>query len=388
MPLGNGFLAQDQFAKEYFFPMEVGCCPACNMVQLLHQPEAELMFHGEYAFFTSSSVRMQEHFRKYGEEVRRDYLSGEDPFIVEIGSNDGTFLAPLAKAGIRHLGVEPSANVAEVAAGQGVKSLVGFLSPELARQILQEHGPASAITAANVICHIPDFNGVLQSAAILLKPEGVFIFEEPYLGDVLKKTSYDQFYDEHVFMFSALSVKWAAERQGLELIRVEHQATHGGSMRYTLCRKGVREITPSVAQILEEERGAGLETPGCYDRFRMACEKSRDSLRAILDQLSAEGKTVVGYAATSKSTTVTNYCGITPKHVAYISDTTPIKQNKFSPGAHIPVKPHDVFKSQYPEYALLFGWNHAEEIMLKEQDFAASGGKWILYVPEVKVVGS
>lgn len=386
MPLGNGFLSHDQFEKEYFYQMRAGFCSHCKMVQLLHQPQAELMFHEEYAFFTSSSMRMQEHFHKYGEFVRQKYLLSNDSFIVEIGSNDGTFLAPFAASGQRHLGVEPSANVADVAIRSGVISLVGFFSPELARQIVMEHGSADAITAANVICHIPDFNGVLKSVAILLKADGVFIFEEPYLADVVKKTSYDQFYDEHVYMFSALSVSHAAERQGLELISLDHQNTHGGSMRYTLAKKGARAVDPSVADLIAEEKRIGLDSQECYEQFCAACEKSRDALRHILDKLAEDGKTVVGYAATSKSTTVTNYCGITPQHIAYISDTTPIKQNKFSPGAHIPVKSHDEFKSNYPEYALLFGWNHAEEIMAKEQGFAASGGKWIMYVPDVKIV--
>jgi methylation protein EvaC len=385
MPLGNGFLEPKDFAREFFYSMRLGFCPESKMVQLMEQPAPEQMFHGHYPFFTGTSAGMRRHFETFGSEIRERYLHGPDPFIVEIGSNDGTFLRPLATAGIRHLGIEPSHNVAEAARARGVQCISRFFSPELARETANEQGHADAITAANVICHIPDFNGVLAGVAHLLKPGGVFVFEEPYLGDVVTKVSYDQFYDEHVFMFSALSVSYAAKLQGLELIRADPQPTHGGSMRYTLCRRAERPVHVSVADTLAREKELGLDQLETFVRFRGRCEESRDNLRAVLDDLRARKVKVVGYAATSKSTTVVQYCGITPEHIAYICDTTPIKQGKFSPGAHIPVVPHEVFQADPPPYALLFAWNHAEEIMAKEANYSGRGGKWIRYVPEVMV---
>jgi methylation protein EvaC len=240
--------------------------------------------------------------------------------------------------------------------------------------------------AANVMCHIPDLSGVAAGIQRLLKPDGVFMFEDPYLGDMIAKTSYDQIYDEHVFIFSATSISRAFADHGLELVGVTRQVTHGGSMRYTLAHKGSRAVAPAVAEQLGQERAQGLDRVETYVRFRQSCETSRRRLMQTLDTMRREGKRVVGYGATSKSTTVTNYCGITPNHVEFISDTTPIKQGKLSPGAHIPVRPYEEFTRKYPDCALLFAWNHAAEIREKEQGFIAAGGRWIVYVPEVKIV--
>ena len=251
---------------------------------------------------------------------------------------------------------------------------------------MAEHGQADAFLAANVMCHIPYIHSIVEGIRILLKPDGVVMFEDPYLGDVIEKTSYDQIYDEHTFLFSVASISYLFEQYGLEVIDIEPQTTHGGSMRYVIARRGARPVSANVAAQRERERGLGLHLAATYDRFRQRCEHSRDRLMALLQDLKAHGKRVVGYGATSKSTTITNYCGITPELVEFISDTTPIKQGKYSPGAHIPVRPYEEFVRHYPDYALLFAWNHAQEIMDKEEAFRAGGGKWIVYVPQVGVL--
>jgi methylation protein EvaC len=236
------------------------------------------------------------------------------------------------------------------------------------------------------MCHIPDLPGVAAGVQSLLKPDGVFVFEDPYLGDMIAKTSYDQIYDEHVFIFSASSVRRAFAPFGLELVDVMPQVTHGGSMRYTLAPKGSRQISKKVDEQFAKEAALGLDRAETYLRFKENCESSRAALLQTLERLRTQCKRVVGYGATSKSTTVINYCGITPSHVEFISDTTPIKQGRLSPGAHIPVKPYGEFTKRYPDYALLFAWNHAAEIREKETGFVAAGGRWIVYVPEVAIV--
>jgi methylation protein EvaC len=385
MPIANGFLTPDRFKDEYFFELKAAFCPACSMVQLTEFVDPRKMFHDEYAFFSSTSTRMRDHFRKFAGQVRSAYF-GADPFVVELGSNDGILLQNFAQAGIRHLGVEPSANVAEAARAKGVNTVSAFFNEELARKIAAEHGPADAVLGANVMCHIPDLHSVIDGFRALLKPDGVVAFEDPYLGDIVHKTSYDQIYDEHAFYFSVASIAYLFGRHEMEVIDVLPQPVHGGSMRYVIARKGKRPVHPRVAERKGREEKLGLRRPETYDQLRRNVERSRDQLMELLNGLRRQGKRVVGYAATSKSTTVTNYCGITPEHLDYISDTTPIKQGKYSPGTHIPVRPNSVFQEHFPDYALLFGWNHAEEIMAKEQRFRAAGGKWIVYVPEVRVV--
>jgi methylation protein EvaC len=387
MPIANGFLRKEDFAGEYFFEMEVAFCEGCGMFQLVEQPDARRMFHENYAFFSSLSKHMQVHFKAYADLVMQRVFSGRrDPFVVELGSNDGIMLRHFKNAGHRHLGIEPSTNVADVARAEGIQTLSEFFTPALAEKIVAEHGRADAVICANVMCHIPDINGVAEGMAKLLKPDGVLMFEDPYLGDMVAKTSYDQIYDEHVFIFSATSVSSAFARHGLELIDVLPQVTHGGSMRYVLAPKGSHPVEPAVAALLEKERAQGLHRAKTYEQFKRNCEASRTALVELLEKLRKDGKRVVGYGATSKSTTVLNYCGIRPEHIEFISDTTPIKQGKFSPGVHIPIKRYEDFKQNPPEYALLFAWNHATEIFEKEAQFRAGGGKWIMFVPKVEIL--
>jgi methylation protein EvaC len=385
MPLGNGFLKPEQYEKEYFFEMEVAFCSECKMIQLLQQPDERQMFHENYAFFSGTSVLMREHFKGFAEYVMRNYLSN-DPFVVELGSNDGIMLKNFAAKKIRHLGVEPSKNVAKAAQEKGVNCITEFFTEELAQKIVSEHGQADAFLAANVMCHIPYMHSVVKGIKTLLKPKGVVMFEDPYMGDVYQKTSYDQIYDEHTFLYSASSIKYLFGLYDLELIDVLPQSTHGGSMRYVLGHKGAHQVSDAVSQQLTFEQELKLDKAETYDLFRHNCEASKEALVTLLKELNAQGKRVVGYGATSKSTTILNYCGIGPDLIEFISDTTPIKQGKFTPGSHIPVKSYDAFTENYPDYAVLFAWNHSKEIMAKEDSFKAAGGKWILFVPEVKIL--
>jgi methylation protein EvaC len=386
MPIANGFLTPDQFADEYFFELAVGHCPRCSMVQLTELVDRERMFHENYAFFSSTSSWMQRHFAAFAGDVLENWIADDDPFVAEIGSNDGIMLRHFADRGIRHLGIEPSANVAEVARGRGVRTTTEFFDEDLARRIRDENGPVDAFLGANVMCHIPYMHSVVAGIRLLLKPKGVLIFEDPFLGDIIERTSYDQIYDEHAFYFSLGSLSHLFGMHGMEIVDAQPQEVHGGSMRWVVALQGAHPVRDSVRLLAEREAALGLATAECYDRFRANVEQSRDALTTLLRRSRAEGKRVVGYAATSKSTTVTNYCGIGPDLVEFISDTTPIKQGKFSPGAHIPVKPHAEFAARYPDYALLFGWNHRREIVENERAFREAGGRWIVYVPRVEVV--
>jgi len=387
MPIANGFLREDQFSDEYFFELKVAFCERCSMVQLAEQVDREKMFHDEYAFFSSTSRRMATHFAAFAEMVMSDYLNSSDPFVVEIGSNDGITLQHFARRGFRHLGIEPSANVAQAARAKGIKTVCKFFDEDLAREIVNRHGQADAFLGANVMCHLPYLHSVAAGIKHLLKPDGVLIFEDPYLGDVVERISYDQIYDEHAFYFSVTSLSNLFAPHELEIVDVQPQPVHGGSMRYVVAHKNARPVSAAVASQRAREDALGLSVSGTYDRLRQNIERSRDELMDLLRELKSRDKRVVGYGATSKSTTVTNYCGITPDLVEFISDTTPIKQGKFSPGAHIPVRPYEEFASHPPDYALLFAWNHGAEIMEKEQRFQQDGGRWVVYVPQVKIIG-
>lgn len=386
MPIANAFATKEEVANEYTFSMKVGFCEHCKMVQLVEQPDRERMFHENYAFFSSTSSFMEQHFKHLAKVVSESQGLNGSSFVVEIGCNDGILLQNFVKDGIPCLGVEPSKNVAEVAQEKGIPVLTEFFDKALANRVIHSHQKADAILSANVMCHIPYMHSIYEGVKSLLKEDGIFVFEDPYLGEVIEKTSFDQVYDEHVFLFSAHSVSYLAGMHGLELVDVEAQETHGGSMRYTIAHRGAKNVSERVNDLIQHEKELGLDVCDAYQDFAVNVDKIKNDLIELLTELKSEGKKVVAYGATSKSTTVTNYFGITPELVECIYDTTPIKHNKLSPGAHIPVLPYEQFRTSNPDYVLLFAWNHAKEIMEKEKEYMKEGRSWITYIPSVKVI--
>jgi methylation protein EvaC len=304
--------------------------------------------------------------------------------VVEIGSNDGTLLQHMARAGIRHVGIEPSAGVGAAARHRGVHSLCRFFDTALARELVAEHGTADAIIAANALSHVADLHSVVAGLKLLLAPHGTCIIEDPYWGDVVAQTAFDQIYDEHASYFSVSSMTSLMACHDLAVVDVTRVPVHGGSLRYAIAAAGSRPPSPRVAAFLDQEQSGGLHRPDTHAAFRERITTTGRALVALLRDYAAQGKRVVGYGATSKSTTSINFFGITPELVEFISDTTPAKHGTFSPGAHIPVRPHQEFAANYPDRALLFSWNHAAEVRAKESAFARGGGRWIVYVPGVE----
>ncbi|HUZ23256.1 MAG TPA: class I SAM-dependent methyltransferase [Streptosporangiaceae bacterium] len=387
-PSANAFLLPDAVDHEFFFRLAVGMCGSCTMAQLIEEIPQDVRYNETYRYQASGSAAHRRHFEQDARHFLEAELTGPDPLIVEIGCNDGVMLETIARAGVRHLGVEPAKGVAEVAAARGVNVLMKFFDADAAVEIRDRHGRADVIFGANTICHIADIGGLMRGVDALLSVEGVFVFEEPYLGTIVHMMAFDQIYDEHVFYFTVRSVQAAAARFGFELVDVEHVPLHGGEIRYTIARPGARTPTPAVGELLAREITAGLADPVALGHFGEAVRRVRDDLVALLRGIRATGGRVLGYGAPAKTTTVSNFCEIGPDLLPFVCDSTPEKQGYLIPGSHIPVRPPAEFADDYPDYALLFAWNHAAEIMAKEQRFRESGGKWILYVPDVHVVTS
>lgn len=384
-PLSDAFRDPADESPEFTYPLTVGACTDCGMVQLMQEVPRERMFHHDYPFRTATSAFMRQHFEDFARRMLATELTGDSPFIVEIGCNDGTMLRTIASAGVRHLGVDPAVGAVEDAAADGIRVRADFFEESTAADIRATDGPADVVYAANTICHIPYLDSIFQGLTQLLKPTGVFIFEDPYLGDIVRLGSYDQIYDEHYYLFSAHSVAQAAQRFGFALVDVERLGVHGGEVRYTVARSGARTPTPAVSALLAEEAAQRLHDWETLKNFAQVVEQRRDGLVEVLRKLRQEGRSVAGYGATAKSATVLNYCGITSDLLPQIYDITPAKQHKVTPGSHIPVLPFPESVQDYPEYFLLFAWNHATEITAKETAFHEAGGKWIRYVPEVRI---
>ena len=380
MPIANGFLNKEQFSDEFFFDMEVGFSEKLSLFQLKDHPSPQQMFNERYPFFTGSSSAMKEHFKEYAEFLKKSYIKNNSK-IIEIGSNDGSFGSNFNDANVEYMGFEPSANVAEFATkNNNVKTLVEFFGTNTIDLIKHYKGKTDLIFAANVICHVPDLTDLIKAVDQLLSKNGVFIFEEPYMGAMFEKTSYDQIYDEHIFMFSASSVKSIFNLFNMELVDALRQKTHGGSVRYVVARKGTHKISKNVSLLLDYEKKNNFDNIESCRQFKKNCEDSKIRLNNLIDGFLSKGKSIAGYAATSKSTTVLNYCNIGPDKIKYICDTTKEKIGKFSPGMHIPILSSDHFKLKPPQIAYLFAWNHKVEIFDKEKNFTKNKGEWISHV--------
>ena len=394
MPVANAFLKKEQLENypfsEFKYNMAVGFCENCKMVQLINiVPYDKYIVPDEtgktnYAFFSSTSKAMEEHFAEMAKEVEKRFLD-QTSKVLEIGSNDGIMLKAFKNHKV--LGIEPSNNVAEVAQQQGIETITEFFTEKLAQQISYEKGKFRAILSTNVFLNIIDIHGAFKGITFLLDEKGVFITEEPYIVDILEKTSYDQIYDEHIWYFSLSSLSNLAEMHGMEIFDAERQWVHGGSMRVYFCKKGVYEKTERLKKYLEEEKQKNIGELQPYLDFSKRAEESKQELSNLLRNLKNQGKKIVGYAAASKGTIVLNYCNIGKETLDYISDSTPFKQGLYSPGKHIPiVSPEFFHEDKQVDYALLSAWNHAEEIMKKEKDFIERGGRFIVHYPKARIL--
>jgi methylation protein EvaC len=385
MPIANGFIGSVS-EKEFFYNLEFCFCPNCHMVQLGETVKPQMMFNEQYHFISSTSSAMARHFAEMAAEIIKLVSTKKNsPFIVELGCNDGIMLKHIMAEGIHHLGIEPSGNVARLAMQNGIKVLDKFFNVGTAQEIVEKYGQADIICGANVMCHIEDINSVFQGLNVLLKEDGVFLFEDPYLKDIISQTSFDQIYDEHVYYFSGLSISQLAKRHNLQLVDMAHQDVHGGSMRYYL-RKGMgNQDTQSVKEYIEKERALNLNGKEGYLSFKEKVNKICNDLISALNKIKQQGNKIAGYGATSKSTTLFNYAKIGPDMIDYISDITPTKINKYTPGTHIPIRSHKYFIKDNPPYTLLLAWNHKSEIFKKETKYRDGGGKFIVYFPKVSL---
>ncbi len=366
MPIANGFLKKKDFKKEFFFEMEVGFSKHLSLFQLNDHPKPTSMFNKNYPFFTGSSKGMIKHFKDYSDWIKKKYFK-DVKNMIEIGSNDGTFLKNFNKNKVNNIGFEPSSNVAKIARKNGVKTINDFFNLKNASKLVKLKNKTNLICAANAICHVPKLKDLIKGVDFLLSPSGFFIFEEPYLGSMFKKVSYDQIYDEHIFMFSVSSIKKIFNLFNFDLIDVQPQTTHGGSMRYVIGRKNQHFIKKNVQKYLEYEKKNNIDNlKGCIN-FKKQCEISKNKLIKKIKDIKKSKKNIVGYAATSKSTTILNYCKIDNGKIDYICDTTPEKIGKYTPGTHIPVVSMNHFKKKIPDSIFLFAWNHKKEIFKKEK---------------------
>jgi len=378
-PIANRFLNQDEFEDEFFYDLKVGFDAETCLITHMNYIDAPMMFNDEYSYRGSMSATMRNHFSNFSKSIKTSLPT--TPKILEIGSNDGVFIKNWDTK--TSFAVEPCGNFAKETNDLGYKTYNDFWTKDLANKILVEQGNMDLVFSANCMCHIPDLDQAFSAVESILSLNGVFVFEDPSLAEMINVNSYDQIYDEHPHIFSITALSKILERNGLTIVKVDNMDVHGGSNRVWAKRSSIANPHKSVQNNLDLEKLLGLCNLNTMERFAEKVQQSRFDLRQLLIRCKELDKKVISYGATSKSTTIFNYCNIGPDLIQYITDTTPEKQNKYSPGMHIPITPPEQGFNNTIDFAFLGAWNFAQEIRNKEQDF---NGKFITHVPTVKLL--
>lgn len=379
-PLANAFLASgDEFAGEAFYPLNVYFCEDCSLVQLLDVIDPEVLFRN-YIYVTGTSDTIARHNAAYARTVAELLPLGPSDLVVEAASNDGSLLKQFRALGVPTLGVEPAANLAEVARENGIETEARFFSSDTARGLRESYGRAKAVIGNNVLAHVDDTIDFLRGARYLLADGGMVIFEVPYLAELLDRLEYDTIYHEHLCYFSVIALQRLCESAGLGIARIDRMSVHGGSLRvYARAQNGHAADAEAMA---EAERRAGLDSIVCYRRFAADVSTSREMLRNLLCRLRGEGRSVAGYGAPAKGNTLLNYCGIDTTLVPYTVDKNERKVGLYTPGMHIPVRPVSTLLAEQPDDVLILAWNFAAEVMSQQQAYRARGGRFITPVPQ------
>lgn len=381
-PLADLFVKNpNQF--EHQFPLDVKVCPKCFLVQLVDDVNSELLFGDNYAFYTGGSPSSLKYFNDYAKSVMERFPKECSNFIVEIASNDGTFLKPFAKNGYTVLGIDPAKNVAKEANQNNIPTIVDFFNSKSALNIVNKNGHAGIIIANNVIAHVEDLFDFFQGVKTLLDKNGVFIFECQYFPYLLFNNQFDNVYHEHRSYFSLTPLMNVLEKSDLEAFDVEEHNTQGGSIRVFATHKGKRAIKKRLIKALTDEKQMEITNLDTYLGFQARVNYIKIKLNQMLTELKTKNKKIAGYGASAKSNTLLNYCGIGTNLLDYIVDKTPYKYGLYSPGMHVPViSPEEEMKKfGKPDYYLLLVWNYADKIIEKEKDFIKNDGQFIIPIP-------
>jgi len=390
-PIANRFITENEKPNEFFYDLKVGFDIDTKLVTHMNYVDPPLMFNENYSYRGSMSQTMQSHFKDFSDNLKTylfqyPFYKKDNIKLLEIGSNDGVFIKNWDN---KHTyAVEPCSNFADETNQMGYKTYPEFWTYDLSNKIKNNHGNMDVIFAANCICHIPDLDETFKAVHNLLSEDGVFIFEDPSLSQMINTNSYDQIYDEHPHIFSIIALKNILERNNLTIIKVDNTTVHGGSNRVWVQRtEDIKEssIDKSVTDNINFEVLLGLDDINTFIKFANKVKQSKLDLVEFLTKCKNLNKKVISYGATSKSTTVFNYCNIDSSLISYVIDTTPEKIGKLTPGSHIPIISSNKIENDI-DIAFLGAWNFTAEIVNKESDFVKRGGKFITHVPLVKIV--
>ena len=384
-PPANAFVAEEDLSAEQSrFPLDLYFCGGCTHVQLLDVVDPGLLFEN-YVYVSGTSPVFVKHFEDYAEQVIARF--GPDPgsLVVDIGSNDGTLLAAFKSRGLGVLGVDPAREIARLASDSGIETIANFFTPALAREIRENHGAAGVVAANNVFAHADDLKGVVDGVRSLLAPDGVFVFEVSYLADVIEKTLFDTVYHEHLAYHSLKPLVRFFADAGMELFAAERVDTHGGSLRGMAgLAGGPHRADGSIDRLIGLEDDLKLDRAETFLGFQRRIDELGADLGRLVSGIKAEGKSIAGFGAPAKATTLMHHFSIGADTLDFIVDDSPLKQGLYTPGHHIPVLPPEALYDRRPDYVMVLAWNFARPIMEKHSAFLDAGGHFIVPLPELR----
>lgn len=370
--------------KEPYYPLRVGFCDDCTMVQIDHTIPKESMFT-DYPYVSGTTRTLVQHFKETAERLAAAYRLGAADLVVDIGSNDGTWLSHYQPLGPRVLGIDPAANVVELALKRGVPTWVRFFNEDTASEIVAKEGKASLATAAGVFFHLEELHSVIRGVKALLAEQGVFVVQAIYLGGMIDNLAFDQVYHEHLVYYTLRSIEALFGQHGLEVFDARLVPIHGGSLEVHVAPKGARKVGASVIAMRAEEERKGYGRFDTYERFAANVWRLRDELLDVLRRYRDQGKTVYAYGAPAKGATLLNSFGIGTDLVQKAAEKNPLKIGYMMPGSRQPIIDEG---NARPDAYLLLAWNFYDEIVAKERDFLAAGGEFIVPIPKLRVIGA
>ncbi len=382
-PLANSYLKKKELnKKEKKFRLEVGFNPENYLVSILNTVTKEKMFNKNYPYKSSESTTMRSEFKKLAKKLKKKF---KPKLSLEIGSNDGAFIKNFNQKEI--IGVEPCKNLAIITKKKGYKTYAEYWNVKLAKKIISNQ-KIDLVYSANTLSHIKNISEIFRAINLSLNDKGVLVLEDPSLLECMKNLAYDQFYCEHIYVFSTLSLKKILDPIGLEIFDIEQLKTHGGSNRYYIKKKKNFnfKISSRVKFNINKEKKFGLHKIGAYKNFATKVKKSKIKLEKIFSNLIKKNKKIIGYGATAKSCTVLNYCNIDYKKIKFFYDTTSFKIGNYLPGSKIEIKEYKKLDNNDVDYVFLGAWNFKEEIFKKEKSFIRKGGKFFTHVPFPHVI--
>jgi hypothetical protein len=386
-PVGDDYVSPDRLDEpQPSYPIDLYMCKRCGLAQIIDVIDPDVLY-GNYIYVTQSSPGLNSHFQSYAEHVVQRCKVKPGSLVMDLGSNDGTLLRSFKGLGMKVLGVEFAAHIAEQATASGIETIGKFFERDLAGQIVASHGNAKVVTANNVFANIDDLRSWVDGINVLLAEDGVFIFESYYLADLIDNMVFDFIYHEHLSSFSVKPMKMLFESVGLELVAAERVATKGGSLRYYVQRPGGPLADDgSVAALLAGEDSKGLYRKETYDAYAAKIDGLKQQTLQFLRKAKSEGKTVAGFGASITCTTLIYHFEI-GEYLDYLVDDNQAKQGRFSPGHHLAVLPTSVLYERKPDYVLVLAWRFADTFIGKNQAYLEQGGRFVVPVPEMKIVG-